>query len=77
MTGGSRARPEEAGLAPAVLDAMEGEIKAGKFGPVGSVVIARHGKLACEGYFAGDAATLRDTRPALSRWRALAATRWW
>jgi len=28
------------------------------------VLIARHGKLAYEGYFEGDAATLRDTRSA-------------
>jgi len=60
----TRSRPEEAGLAPSVLEAMAAEIGAGKFGPVGSVVIARHGKLAYEGYFAGDAATLRDTRSA-------------
>ena len=59
-----RATPEEAGLKGAVLDEMAGEIKAGKFGPVGSVVIARHGKLVYEGYFAGDASTLRDTRSA-------------
>lgn len=59
-----RATPEEAGLKPALLAEMEAEIHAGKFGPVGSVVIARHGKLAYEGYFAGDAATLRDTRSA-------------
>ena len=59
-----RATPEEAGLKSSLLAEMETEIHAGKFGPVGSVVIARHGKLAYEGYFAGDASTLRDTRSA-------------
>lgn len=59
-----RATPEESGLKASVLTEMEADIHGGKFGPVGSVVIARHGKLAYEGYFAGDAATLRDTRSA-------------
>jgi len=59
-----RSPPAEAGLSPETLSAMEADIRGGKFGPVGSVLISRHGKLAYEGYFAGDADTLRDTRSA-------------
>jgi CubicO group peptidase (beta-lactamase class C family) len=43
---------------------MEAAIHAGDFKKIGSVVLARHGKLVYEGYFEGDAATLRDTRSA-------------
>ena len=43
---------------------MEGAIHAGDFKKIGSVVVARHGKLVYEAYFEGDAATLRDTRSA-------------
>ena len=43
---------------------MEAAIHAGEFKKIGSIVIVRHGKLAYEAYFDGDAATLRDTRSA-------------
>jgi len=43
---------------------MESAIRAGEFKKIGSVVAARHGKLVYEGYFDGDASTLRDTRSA-------------
>ena len=43
---------------------MADDIRAGKFVKIGSVLVARHGKLVYEGYFDGDAATLRDTRSA-------------
>jgi CubicO group peptidase (beta-lactamase class C family) len=44
---------------------MEKAIQAGDFKKTTSVVIARPGKLAYEGYFGGtDAATLRNTRSA-------------
>ncbi|GIL39937.1 serine hydrolase domain-containing protein [Roseiterribacter gracilis] len=36
----------------------------GTFRKIGSVLVARHGKLVFEKYFEGDAATLRDTRSA-------------
>jgi CubicO group peptidase (beta-lactamase class C family) len=49
---------------PARLQAMEAAIKAGEFKKVGSVLIARHGKLVYEAYFDGDSTTLRDTRSA-------------
>ena len=43
---------------------MASDIRTGKFVKIGSVLIARHGKLVYEGYFDGDAASLRDTRSA-------------
>src|SRR5215475_11619202 len=43
---------------------MEKAIRAGEFKKIGSVLVARHGKLAYEAYFDGDASTLRDTRSA-------------
>ena len=43
---------------------METAIRAGDFKKIGSVVVARHGKLVYESYFDGDASTLRDTRSA-------------
>ena len=54
----------ESGLSNAKLKALDTDIRAGKFVKIGSVLIARHGKLVYEGYFDGDAATLRNTRSA-------------
>ena len=54
----------ESGLSEARLHALEDAIRGGEFKKIGSVLIARHGKLAYESYFDGDAATLRDTRSA-------------
>jgi hypothetical protein len=51
----------ESGLSDTRLRAMEAAIRSGEFKKIGSVLIARHGKLAYEGYFEGDASTLRDT----------------
>ncbi|HEY8848271.1 MAG TPA: serine hydrolase, partial [Thermoanaerobaculia bacterium] len=42
---------------------METAVRSG-FQKIGSILIARHGKLAYETYFNGDASTLRDTRSA-------------
>jgi len=58
------ATPASVGLSAEPLAAMEKAIRAGEFKKIGSVLIARHGKLAYESYFDGDAATLRDTRSA-------------
>ena len=55
---------EEGGLSNDKFTAMEAAIRAGEFKKIGSVVVARHGKLVYEGYFDGDASTLRDTRSA-------------
>src|SRR5262249_35084782 len=54
----------DAGLAEMKLRGMEAAIKSGEFKKIGSVLIARHGKLVYEAYFDGDANTLRDTRSA-------------
>jgi CubicO group peptidase (beta-lactamase class C family) len=56
--------PGSVGLSSEPLAAMEKAIRAEEFKKIGSVLIARHGKLAYEAYFDGDAATLRDTRSA-------------
>lgn len=58
------ASPAESGLSEIKLKALDADIRAGKFVKIGSVLVARHGKLVYEGYFDGDAATLRDTRSA-------------
>ena len=46
------------------LAAIEAAVRRGDFTKIGSVLVARHGKLVFEAYFDGDAATLRDTRSA-------------
>ena len=51
-------------LSPAPLLAMERAIRTGDFKKIGSVLIARRGRLVYETYFDGDLATLRDTRSA-------------
>ena len=58
------AAPETVGLAAKQLRDMETAIRAGDFKKIGSVILARHGKLVYEVYFDGDATTLRDTRSA-------------
>src|SRR6266853_5316047 len=62
--GWSTTDQESAGISAKPLREMENAIRAGDFKKMGSVLIARHGKLAYEGYFDGDANTLRDTRSA-------------
>jgi CubicO group peptidase (beta-lactamase class C family) len=57
------ARADAEGLSTDKLTAMERAIRAGDFPKLTSVVIARHGKLVYEGYFADtDRASLHDTR---------------
>jgi CubicO group peptidase (beta-lactamase class C family) len=58
------AKLESEGLSPEPLREMEKGIRSGDFKKIGSVAIARHGKLVYEAYFDGDAGTLRDTRSA-------------
>ena len=62
--GWSTATLESEGLSAKPLGEMERAIRSGEFKKIGSVLIARHGKLAYEAYFDGDANTLRDTRSA-------------
>jgi CubicO group peptidase (beta-lactamase class C family) len=54
----------QSGLSEARLRALDAAIRSGEFKKIGSVLVARHGKLAYEGYFDGDAAALRNTRSA-------------
>jgi CubicO group peptidase (beta-lactamase class C family) len=55
---------ESVGLSAKPLADMEAAIRSGEFKKIGSVLIARRGKLVYESYFDGDASTLRDTRSA-------------
>src|SRR5258708_21050073 len=54
----------ESGLSDARLRSLDAAIRSGEFKKIGSVLIARHGKLAYEGYFDGDAGSLRNARSA-------------
>src|SRR5438067_270760 len=57
------ASAEAVGLAPARLAAMADAVNAGEFKKIGSILVARHGKLVYEGYFDGaEPASLRNTR---------------
>jgi CubicO group peptidase (beta-lactamase class C family) len=58
------ASPASVGLYAEPLAAMEKAIRSDEFKKIGSVLVARHGKLVYEGYFDGDANSLRDTRSA-------------
>ena len=59
------ASASSAGLSAERLQAMESAIRGGEFKKIGSILIARHGKLVYEGYFdRSDASALRDTRSA-------------
>lgn len=62
--GWSTTNLESAGISAKPLREMENAIHSGDFKKIGSVLIARQGKLAYESYFDGDANTLRDTRSA-------------
>lgn len=55
---------EDNGISVTKLRSMETAIRSGDFKKIGSVVIARHGKLVYESYFDGDSTTPRDTRSA-------------
>jgi CubicO group peptidase (beta-lactamase class C family) len=62
--GWSTASPESIGLTAKPLSEMSSVIRAGEFKKIGSILIARHGKLIFEDYFDGDTTSLRDTRSA-------------
>jgi len=62
--GWTAATPESAGIASERLSKMEEAIRSGEFKKIGSVLIARHGKLVYESYFDGNAESLRNTRSA-------------
>jgi len=56
--------PADIGLSEAKLRAMSAAVRSEEFKKIGSILIARHGKLAYEDYVEGDGNTLRDTRSA-------------
>jgi CubicO group peptidase (beta-lactamase class C family) len=58
------ANPSTIGISSDRLQPMEALIRSGELKKITSVLIARHGKLAYETYFDGDADTLRNTRSA-------------
>jgi CubicO group peptidase (beta-lactamase class C family) len=58
------ASAESAGISAKPLQDMETAVRAGDFKKIGSVLVARHGKLVYESYWDGDSGTLRDTRSA-------------
>src|ERR1700684_4050446 len=60
----STASAADTALSDSRLHAVDAAIRSGEFKKIGSVLIARHGRLIYEAYFDGDAATLRDTRSA-------------
>jgi len=63
--GWSASTAASAGLSTTRLQAMETVIRSGEFKKIGSILIARHGKLVYENYFDGsDATALRNTRSA-------------
>src|SRR5215469_10786925 len=62
--GWTKIGPKEGGLSDMKLRAMSRAIRSQEFKKIGSVLIARHGKLLYEDYVEGDASTLRDTRSA-------------
>jgi len=62
--GWTKIDPAEGGLSDTRLHAMSVAIRSDEFKKIGSVLIARHGKLLYEDYVEGDASTLRDTRSA-------------
>ncbi len=58
------ASPTASGLSEAKLRAMSAAVRTSEYKKIGSILVARYGKLAYEDYVEGDAATLRDTRSA-------------
>ena len=60
----TRSAPEDVGLSVDRLRALDTAVRSGEFKKIGSVLIARHGRLAYEAYFEGDGTSMRDTRSA-------------
>jgi CubicO group peptidase (beta-lactamase class C family) len=56
--------PGEAGLSAEALDALDAAVRAGDYGRITSVLVARGGRLAWERYYDGDGETRRNTRSA-------------
>ena len=62
--GWATASPVESGFSEAKLRALSAAVRSDQFKKIGSVLVARHGRLVFEDYVDGDANTLRDTRSA-------------
>jgi CubicO group peptidase (beta-lactamase class C family) len=60
----TKAGAADSGLSEAKLRAMSAAVRSEEFKKIGSILVARHGKLVFEDYVEGDAYTLRDTRSA-------------
>jgi CubicO group peptidase (beta-lactamase class C family) len=60
----ARSNFAESGLSEAKLRAMSVAVRSDQYKKIGSILIARHGRLAYEDYVEGDADSLRDTRSA-------------
>jgi CubicO group peptidase (beta-lactamase class C family) len=58
------ASPKSVGLSSAPLDTMHDAVRSDAFKKIGSILVARHGKLVFEDYLDGSESTLRDTRSA-------------
>lgn len=58
------ASPDDSGLSSEKLATLASDIRGGKFAKIGSVLLARHGRLVYEEYFDGGPDDLRDTRSA-------------
>src|SRR6516225_948862 len=58
--GWTNASPTDSDLSEAKLRSMSAAIRSDQFKKIGSVLIARHGKLAYEDYVDGDENSLRD-----------------
>jgi len=56
--------PGQSGLSGEKLRAMSAAVRTDAFKEIGSIVVARHGKLVYEDYVEGDANTLRNTKSA-------------
>jgi CubicO group peptidase (beta-lactamase class C family) len=59
-----KATPADAGLSEAKLHSLSTAVRSAEFKKIGSILVARHGKLVFEDYVEGDESTLRDTRSA-------------
>jgi CubicO group peptidase (beta-lactamase class C family) len=58
------ASPHDSDLSSEKLATLASDIRGGKFAKIGSVLLARHGRLVYEEYFDGGPDALRDTRSA-------------
>jgi len=63
-TNWTKANAADGGLSDTKLHAMSTAVRSAEFKKIGSILVARHGKLIFEDYVEGDETALRDTRSA-------------